>query len=128
MPDVGKIWVGRWKAQFGETLDGPIQTDPIGLSYILRATGPITTDGGETITADDVVSKVENEAYIRFGDGDQSRRKAYLLDIAAKSSRNLINANDPQKLLTALHGAASDHRHRVYIRRESQQQSMPRTP
>ncbi len=120
-PTVGKTWLDLWKMQFGETLDGAIATDPIGLSYLLRATGPVKANNGEDITADNVVEKLESTAYLRYGDGDQAPRKDYLLDIAEKAAGVIVGAGDPKALLDAVQAAARDNRVRVYLARPPEQ-------
>lgn len=126
-PSVGKIWLGLWKQQYGQQLDGAIATDPVGLSFILRATGPVTLTNGEQVTADNVVSKLESEAYQRFGDGDQTLRKLYLLEVAAKASQALVSSNDPSRLFSSLQDAATDNRLRFYFNRADEQKAIADT-
>jgi predicted nucleic acid-binding protein len=79
-PYGAEIWMGLWKKQFGEQLDGVIAVDPSALSYILRATGPITLDSGEIITSENVVAETLQRAYKRY-EKDNNARKQYLVDI-----------------------------------------------
>lgn len=79
-PYGAEIWMGLWKAQSGEQLDGVIAVDPSALSYVLQATGPITLKSGEVITAENVVAKTLQEAYKKY-ETNNDARKQYLVDI-----------------------------------------------
>ena len=128
-PEVGAIWVGLWKAQTGEQLDGAIATDPSGLSHLLAVTGPVLTTSGDIVTADNVVPLVENLAYSKFGDANQMGRKLFLLDVASHVSHALLSqGGDAGGLVDALKGAARDHRIRVFASRKVEQQLILDTP
>ena len=58
-----------WAEQTGTFVDGVIAIDPVALSYILGAVGPITMPDGEVISKDNVVELTESTAYFRFPDG-----------------------------------------------------------
>jgi hypothetical protein len=79
-PYGAKIWMGLWKKQFGEQLDGVIAVDPSALSYVLKATGPITLKTGELITSDNVVAETLQKAYKRY-ENNNNARKQYLVEI-----------------------------------------------
>lgn len=79
-PYGAEIWMGLWKKQFGEQLDGVIAVDPSSLSYVLKATGPITLASGEIITTENVVAETLQKAYKRY-EKDNNARKQYLVDI-----------------------------------------------
>ena len=79
-PYGAEIWMGLWKKQFEEQLDGVIAVDPSALSYVLKATGPVTLESGEVITSENVVSETLQKAYKRY-EKDNAARKQYLVDI-----------------------------------------------
>lgn len=79
-PYGAEIWMGLWKKQFGEQLDGVMAIDPSALSYVLESTGPITLKSGEVITSENVVSETLQKAYKRY-ENDNNARKQYLVDI-----------------------------------------------
>ena len=109
-PYAGQIWSSMWTEQTGEVLNGTIATDPIALSYILGATGPVTLADGEQITADNVVEITLSTAYSRFGD-DQAARKAYLQQISSAVVAKMINGTAPSgALLDAVGRAGSEGR------------------
>lgn len=113
-PYAAQIWSSMWTEQTGEVLNGAIATDPIALSYILGATGPITLADGEQITADNVVEITLSTAYSRFGD-DQAARKAYLQEIAAAVVQKMTTGTAPTRtLLDAVGRAGSEGRISIY--------------
>ena len=79
-PYGAEIWMGLWKKQFGEQLDGVIAVDPSALSYVLQATGPITLKSGEVITSENVVAETLQKAYKRY-ETNNDARKQYLVEI-----------------------------------------------
>jgi hypothetical protein len=87
-PYGAEIWLGLWKTKFGEDLDGVIAVDPTALSYILKATGPITLKSGEKITSENVVEQTLKTAYKRY-ESDNDARKQYLVDIMNATATKL---------------------------------------
>ncbi|WP_072803515.1 DUF4012 domain-containing protein [Rhodococcoides yunnanense] len=113
-PYAGQIWTSMWTEQTGEPLDGAIATDPIALSYILDATGPVTLADGEVISGDNVVEVTLSTAYSRFGD-DQIARKAYLQEISQAVVTKMTTGKAPtRKLLDAVGRAGSEGRISVW--------------
>ncbi|WP_231893788.1 MULTISPECIES: DUF4012 domain-containing protein [unclassified Rhodococcus (in: high G+C Gram-positive bacteria)] len=101
-PYAGRIWQSMWEQETGERLDGTLATDPVALGYILDAVGPITMGDGEVIDGSNVVRITQSDAYFRFQD-DNSARKAYLQDIAARVVAKMQgNIGSPSALLEAL--------------------------
>lgn len=88
-PYGAEIWMGLWKKAYGEDLDGVIAVDPSALSYILKATGPITLPNGEKITAENVVSETLEKAYKRF-EKDNNARKEYLVQILDSAAAKIV--------------------------------------
>ncbi len=121
-PYAAQIWMSMWQQQSGERLDGALATDPIALSYLLKATGPITLTGGEQITGDNVVPITLSTSYQRFG-GDNPARKAYLQEIASKSIDRLTSTRgNTGAVLEALGRAVLERRLMIYSTRPVEQQ------
>ncbi|GAB3604686.1 hypothetical protein GCM10027413_00950 [Conyzicola nivalis] len=55
-----------WKRDQGYAVDGVVSVDPVALSYILRATGPIPLSTGDVLTSDSLVPLLLNGLYQRF--------------------------------------------------------------
>ena len=81
VPYAGQIWKSLWQQQSGQQIDGAIATDPVALSYILGAVGPVTLPSGEVIDANNVVRITESDVYLRFP-ADNKARKDFLQSIA----------------------------------------------
>ena len=113
-PYAAQIWKSMWERDSGLKADGVIAIDPVALSYILGALGPVTLPDGELITEDNVVELTESTAYIRFPN-DQPARKRYLQNIANEVVKKLTGRiESPRKMLDALGRAASERRIAVW--------------
>ena len=80
-PYAARIWTELWQRQYPEPLDGVMVLDPVALSYVLRATGPVAVPSGPPVSADNVVDVTMREIYARFPD-DNARRDAALQAIS----------------------------------------------
>lgn len=128
-PYAAQIWQSLWAQEFGgEIVDGAIATDPIALSYILEALGPVTMPDGEVVSADNVVELTESTAYTRFAD-DNTARKQYLQNIAAEVvSKMTGKIRSPGALLDALGRAAGEGRIAVWSTHADEQSILAETP
>lgn len=127
-PYTAQIWKSMWVQQSGNTVDGAIAIDPIALSYILGAVGPITMADGEQINKDNVVELTESIAYKRFPD-DQVARKKYLQDIASEVVKKITGpVESPRALLDALGRAVREGRIAVWSGVAAEQDLLERTP
>lgn len=64
-PRSAEIWAARWRQRFGQRVDGVASVDAVTLSYLLRATGPVTVDGVR-LTAADASSELLHRVYARL--------------------------------------------------------------
>jgi Protein of unknown function (DUF4012) len=127
-PYAAQIWKSLWAQESGENVDGAIAIDPIALSYILGAVGPVTMPDGEEITQENVVELTESTVYSRFPD-DQVARKQYLQDIATEVVRKVTGkVKSPRKLLDALGKAVSERRISVWSATPADQELLEKTP
>ncbi|WP_374157618.1 DUF4012 domain-containing protein [Mycobacterium sp. G7A2] len=127
-PYAAQIWKAMWAEQTGMEADGVIAIDPVALSYILGAIGPVTMPDGEVVSRENVVELTESTAYARFPT-DQAARKQYLQDIAnAVVTRMTENVQSPRKLLDALGKAVSERRIAVWSARPGEQELLEQTP
>ncbi|ORB30639.1 DUF4012 domain-containing protein [Mycolicibacterium parafortuitum] len=127
-PYAAQIWQGMWLEQTGMTVDGVIAIDPVALSYILGAVGPVTMPDGEIVSRDNVVELTESTAYKRFPI-DQIARKQYLQDIAnAVVTKMTGTVKSPRRLLDALGKAVSERRIAVWSAVPEDQALLEETP
>jgi hypothetical protein len=127
-PYAAQIWQSMWAQKTGMNVDGVIAIDPIALSYILGAVGPVTMAGGEVITKDNVVELTESTAYVRFA-ADQVARKNYLQDIANEVVNKITGpVESPRALLDALGKAVSERRIAAWSSSPEDQALLEETP
>ena len=67
-----RVMVNMYEAATGQDLDGAIAMDPLTLSDLLTATGPIADpDTGEPITAAEIGDVLLRDSYTRFSDSEE---------------------------------------------------------
>lgn len=66
LPTVAQLAQGWWAQHHHQHIDGVLTFDPIGLSYLLKATGPVTLPNGDQITSDNVVKSVLSDVYAKY--------------------------------------------------------------
>lgn len=126
-PYAAATWTGLWERQARTRLDGAIATDPVGLSHLLRLTGPVALPGGEKVTSGNVVDLTERVAYARYT--DPVARKRFLIEVARAVSEALpALLADPAGALPVLAAMVGDRRLQVWSRHETEQRLLARTP
>lgn len=101
-----------WKRQFGTEVDGVLSIDPVALSYLLTATGPVTLPTGDVLTSDNVVSTLLSTAYSRYSDPTQ--QDDFFAGAAATVFSSISSGNlDASALLAGLARAGEERR--VYL-------------
>lgn len=127
-PYTAQIWQSMWAVETGTNVDGVIAIDPVALSYILGAVGPVTLTDGESVSKDNVVELTESTAYRRFPE-DQLARKRYLQDIAnAVVTKMTGPVESPRRLLDALGRAVGERRIAVWSSVPEEQRLLEETP
>jgi len=126
-PYAAQIWKSMWEQQSNQKVDGVIAIDPVALSYLLGAIGPVTLPDGEVITQDNVVELTGSTAYIRWPTW-QAARKRYLLSIANEVVKKLNGSmQSPRAVLDALGRAASERRIAVWSSVPADQEILEQT-
>ena len=112
LPYAARIWTALWERQFPEPLDGVVLLDPVALSYLMPATGPVTLTGGEVVTADDVVDLTLKDVYARFPAPSQDpQRDALLQEVSTGVAATLTSAEpDGRALAQGLSRAVAERR------------------
>jgi len=129
-PYAAQIWKSMWEQQSGTKVDGVIVIDPVALSYLLGAIGPVTMPDGEAITQENVVELTMSTVYKRFPLApDQPARKNYLQQVAkAVVLKASGYSKSPRKLLDALGKAFSERRIAVWSAFPAEQKLLEETP
>lgn len=100
-----------WAESYGTPVDAVASMDPVALSYLLRAIGPVTLPEpfDETLTADNAVPLLLNEVYSKYT--EPSVQDAFFAAAAKSVFESLLTTHaDPKALLTALSQAANEGR------------------
>lgn len=115
-----------WNREFGVKADGVLSIDPVALSYLLKATGPITLPTGDVLSADNAVQLLLSDVYSRYENpADQDKFFA----AAAASVFTAVSSGeaDPVALISALAQAGSEHRVLVWSAHEEDQAVLAET-
>jgi Protein of unknown function (DUF4012) len=127
-PYAAQIWKSMWEQQSGTKVDGAIVIDPVALSYVLGAVGPVTMPDGEVLTKDNVVELTESTTYMRFPT-DQAARKQYLQDVASAVVQKMTGpVESPRNLLDAVGKAVGQGRIAVWSASPDDQKLLEETP
>ncbi|MBV5246877.1 DUF4012 domain-containing protein [Mycolicibacterium sp. PAM1] len=128
-PYAAQIWQGMWLEQTGVQVDGAVAIDPVALSYILGAVGPVKMADGELITSANVVKLTEETAYQRFSVDQRDERKEYLENIASAVVEKMTGSvKSPRRLLEALGKSVGERRIAVWSARPEEQALLEETP
>ena len=98
-----------WTRKYGAPVDGVISIDPVALSYLLEATGPVTVPTGDVLTSDNVARVLLNDAYLRYETGGEAD-VFFAASAAAVFDAVSSGAAQPAALLEALARAGEERR------------------
>jgi hypothetical protein len=116
----GQLAQAIWEERRGVQVDGVVAIDPVALSYILRAIGPVTLSTGEQLTADNAVQLLLNEVYIRYPEG--AVQDAFFAQATEAVFAGLTGGGvDPIPLMEALAQAGNEHRLFIWNADETEQ-------
>ncbi|GAA0714871.1 DUF4012 domain-containing protein [Dactylosporangium roseum] len=98
-----------YRVRSGRTVDGVLATDPVALSYLLRATGPVPVPSGPPLTAENAVKRLLSEVYLTIA--AEPAQDAYFAGAArAVFDRLMSTAGADPDLFRALSQAAAERR------------------
>lgn len=121
-PLSARLAAEMWKQHFGDQLDGVVSLDPIALSYLLQATGPVHLPTGETMDSSNAVKLLLSDAYAKYG----GVQKDAFFSTAAAEIFAKIAAGEfrPQPMLDALHRSAVERRLLVWSPDQKEQEAI----
>ncbi len=98
-----------YRLNSGTTVDGVLAVDPVVLSYLLEATGPVALPTGGTLTAENAVPLLLNEVYFRYE--NPADQDAFFAGAAGAVFQALADGQgSASALVTAISRAADEHR------------------
>lgn len=109
-----------WRLEFGVEANGVLSIDPVALSYLLDATGPIALATGDELNAGNAVQLLLSDVYARYSDPEQ---QDIFFAAAAGAVFDAVKSGnaDPTKLIAALGRAATENRVMVWNADEAEQ-------
>lgn len=108
-PTTAALAMEMYRRRSGQTVDGVLSVDPVALSYLLRATGPVPMPVGPPLTAARAVPMLLAEAYARTSTRVE---KDQYFAAAAKAVFDVLSrgAVSPDVAVAALAQAAGERR------------------
>jgi hypothetical protein len=109
-----------WRDVYGGKVDGVISFDPVALSYLLRATGPVRLSTGEQLTAENAVQYLLSGVYARYPDPTQQDA---VFASAAESVFTAVTSGqgDPAAYVAQLQPMLAEQRLKAWsVRRDEQ--------
>ncbi|MDQ1124472.1 DUF4012 domain-containing protein [Microbacterium trichothecenolyticum] len=104
----------------GVDVDGVLAVDPVALSYLLRATGPVPIASGDTLTAENAAALLLNEVYLRYESPEQ--QDAFFTAATGAVFQALLNSQaSAPELVAALGRAGAEHRLYIWSKEPNEQ-------
>ncbi|GAA1571778.1 hypothetical protein GCM10009827_112180 [Dactylosporangium maewongense] len=126
-PTAAAVAREMYRRRSGETVDGVVATDPVALSYLLAATGPVAVAGGPALATDNAVRVLLAETYARYP--TQAQQDAYFADAARATFQALTGrALNRGALLTQLSRIVAERRLLVWSASPDEQRGLAGTP
>ncbi|WP_243062376.1 DUF4012 domain-containing protein [Humibacter sp. RRB41] len=116
----GQLVSAMWQKRYGTKVDGVISLDPVALSYILKATGPVDVVDGEQLTSDNAVQVLLSESYAKFSDPKQ-QDAFFAASAAAVFTKVASGQFDTATMLSALTQAGDERRVLLWNAKKSEQ-------
>ncbi|MTK04083.1 DUF4012 domain-containing protein [Micromonospora sp. CP22] len=120
-PTAASLYREMYRRHSGETVDGVLAVDPVVLSYLLKATGPVRTPGGVALSAENAVQTLLSDAYQRMSPKEQD---TFFAAAAAAVFDTLFARNvHPNGLLSAFDRSIRERRILFWSARPEEQRT-----
>ncbi|MGA1835714.1 DUF4012 domain-containing protein [Herbiconiux sp. 11R-BC] len=109
----GQIASTMWTDRFGGSVDGVISFDPVALSYLLKATGPVVLPSGDKLTAENAVKFLLSDVYTLY---PEPVVQDAVFASAAKAVFDRVAGGDidPKTLIDALVQSGQEGRFKIW--------------
>ncbi|MFD1720838.1 DUF4012 domain-containing protein [Amnibacterium endophyticum] len=126
-PTTAKAARKYWQRVYPGKVDGVISFDPVALSYLMKATGPVKLADGETITSDNAVSYLLYDVYAKYTNPDVQDA------IFASAAQGIFSAvtsgaGSPQAYLDQLKPMMAEQRLKMWSTRKDEQELLMDSP
>ncbi len=119
-PRAAELMAALHERSFDQPVDGVVAVDPVALSAVLKATGPVRV-AGERFTSRNVVPKLLNEVYLELR--TRTEQTAYFDRAARGIFDSLITREVPSLRLLRQLGRAADQRRLLVWSARSEEQA-----
>ncbi|MBO1741177.1 DUF4012 domain-containing protein [Leifsonia sp. TF02-11] len=116
-----------WVKMHGGVVDGVIALDPVVLSALLHATGPVPLPSGDVLSSSNAVPLLLSDIYARYPDQPGLQDAFFSSATTAVFSKFASGGVDGKSLVTALMTAGSSDRVRIWSSRPAEQSVLSRT-
>jgi Protein of unknown function (DUF4012) len=125
-PLSARIAQEMWRQRYGQVVDGVLAIDPVALSYILKATGPIRVSTGDTLSADNAVKLLLTDVYARYPDPED--QDGFFATATTAVFTTVAAGNvDPLALIKALGQAGAERRVLLWSAQATEQSLLANT-
>lgn len=125
-PTTAQLAREMYRVRTGVTVDGVLATDPVALSYLLKAMGPVPMPSGAPLTADTAVHLLLSQVYA--GSLSSAEQDAYFATAARATFDALTRRpGDPRGLATQLMRATAERRVLFWSSDPDEQQALAGT-
>ncbi|MEV6813339.1 DUF4012 domain-containing protein [Micromonospora sp. NPDC051296] len=120
-PTAAALYREMYRRHSGATVDGVLAVDPVVLSYLLQATGPVRVPGGVSLSAENAVRTLLSDTYQRMGEKEQD---TFFAAAAATVFDALFARNvNPNGLLSAFDRSIQERRILFWSARPEEQRT-----
>ncbi len=108
-PTAAALYREMYRRRTGDTVDGVLATDPVALSYLLRALGPVEVPGQPKLIATTAVRTLLSDTYRRLG-SSKAQDRYFAASAQAVFDALLHRTVQPRAVATALSAAVTERR------------------
>jgi hypothetical protein len=125
-PRTAELASAMWQERIGQRVDGVLSIDPVALSYLLEATGPVTLRDGATLTSSNAVDVLLNQVYVDIP--DPVEQNEYFADAASRVFDAVASgAGSPRLLVDGLARGVAEGRIYAWSTDEQEQATLSDT-
>jgi hypothetical protein len=126
-PSTARMARAMWRNIYGGKVDGVISFDPVALSYLMKATGPVTLGDGTQITPDNAVQFLLSDVYAKYPIPDQ--QDAVFASAAQAIFAAVTNGQgSPSAYLAQLQPMMDDQRLKMWSVRDDEEKLLMDSP
>jgi DNA-binding NarL/FixJ family response regulator len=122
-PTAAALFREMYRRRTGTTVDGVLATDPVALSYLLRAVGPVSMPAAPILDAASAVRTLLSQPY-QLIRSETARNSYFAASVRAVLDAVLHRPVNPRVLLAALDQAVAERRVLFWSARPEEQQAL----